>query len=161
MGLEAKNPFENDDELEGQEARATEVDSVVTLSRIHHVAIAVVDLDIALDHYRSAFGATVDSREILDEDHVEVALLRLGESYLALMTPTSDDADLAAFLDEWGPGLHHVGYEVDDLEAAMASLADSGYEVVDTEPRPGPAGTRTAYVNPHDVDGAIFQLVGA
>ena len=159
MGIAAKNPYENDDELEGQEARAQDVDSPVALTAIHHIGIAVADLDAALDHYRRAFGATVDTREVIEEDGVEVALLQVGDSFIQLMSPTRDDADLADFLAEWGPGIHHVGYSVPDATAAAAALAELGYEVVDAEPHAGPRGTRTAYVNPHDVDGAIIQLV--
>ena len=159
MGLEAKNPYENDDELEGQESRARAVDSTVVLDALDHVGLAVTDLDVALDHYRETFGATVDGREVIDEESVEVAMLKVGESYIQLLTPTSDDADLAAFLNEWGPGMHHVGYRVADVAAAAASLAERGYEVVDAEPRRGPQGSRTMYLNPSDVDGTIIQLV--
>lgn len=159
MGIAAKNPYENDDELEGQEARAVDGPREVELTTIDHVGIAVADLDDALDHYRRVFGATVDFRERFDEDGVEVAAILIGDLYLHLLAATRDDSDVAVFVEEWGPGLHHVGYRVADAAAAAAQLADQGYEVVDDEPQPGPRGSRVAYVNPHEVDGTIIQLV--
>lgn len=159
MGVTAKNPYENDDELEGQEARAGEVRGGVTVKGIHHIAIAVADLDATLDHYRNVFGLTVENREVLAEDGIEVATLQVGGTTIQLMTPTRDDADLADFIGEWGPGLHHLGLEVGDVADAVSALEDEGYEPVDVEPRPGPAGTTVAYVNPHDLDGIIIQLV--
>ena len=159
MGVSAKNPYENDDELEGQEARAGEVDGGVTVQGIHHIAIAVVDMDLTLDHYRNVFGLTVETREILDEEGIDVATLLVGGVALQLIAPTRDDADLAAYLDEWGPGLHHLGFTVEDVASATVALEAEGYEAVDTEPHVGPAGSQVVYVNPHDIDGTIIQLV--
>ncbi len=159
MGVQAKNPFVNDeidnDQNAGEESGAVEV----ALTDIDHVAIAVYDLDEALDDYRETFGVTVDHRELLDADGVEVAMLEVGDSYIQLLTPTRDDSPLAAFLDERGPGLHHVGYRVADCAAALAAVVDQGHEVVDDEPQPGARGTTVAFVHPRALHGTLIQLV--
>ena len=159
MGLTAKNPFENDDQAKGQEARAGSGSNAVTVTGIDHIAIAVADLDIALDHYRESFGLTVETRELLEEDGIEVAVLRVGATALQLVAPTRNDADLADFLTEWGPGLHHLGLAVTDAAGAANSLEAQGHELVDDEPRAGVDGAQVSFVNPHDVDGTIIQLV--
>ncbi len=159
MGLTAKNPFEDSEELEGEQARPGAPGAGVTVRGIDHIAIAVADLDDALAHYRTVFGLTVETREVLVEEDVEVAVLRVGDSALHLVAPVDPDADLAAFLAEWGPGLHHLGLRVDRAEEALAVLDAEGYAVVDEMPHPGVDGSRVAYVNPHDIDGTIIQVV--
>lgn len=159
MGLTAKNPFEDAEQLKGEEARAGGSENAITVQAIDHIAIAVADLDATLDHYRTVFGLTVESRERLVDEGIEVAVLRVGDVALQLVTPMDDDADLAAFLAEWGPGLHHLGLRVERAADALEVMAREGYEVVDDEARPGIEGTRVAFVNPHDLDGTIIQLV--
>ena len=88
------------------------------LTEIDHVAIAVGDLDAAIDYYERAFGATVAHREVVERDGVEEALLKVADSYIQLSTPTRDDSPVARFLEKRGEGLHHVGYRVDDCAVA-------------------------------------------
>ncbi len=159
VGVTAKNPFEDAEEYEGQEARAGAPDVGVTVLGIDHIAIAVADLDATLDHYRTVFGLTVENRERLFDDGVEVAVVRAGDVAIQFVAPVDDDADLAAFLAEWGPGLHHLGLRVDGAADALEVLEREGYDVVDEEPKPGMGTSRVAYVNPHDLDGTIIQLV--
>lgn len=159
MGVTAKNPFEDAEELKGEEARAGGPESGVAVLGIDHVAIAVADLDATLDLYRNVFGLTVENRELLHDDGVETAVVRVGDVALQFVTPIDDDADLAAFLAEWGPGLHHLGLRVADAASALEVLGREGYEVVDDQPRTGLAGTKVAFVNPHDLDGTIIQIV--
>ncbi len=154
MGVQAKNPFENDDVPEPSAPQATEL-----LTAIDHVAIAVYDLDEAIAEHRESFGIYVDHREILEEDQVEVALLAVADSYIQLLAPTSDDSALAAFLDDRGAGLHHVGYRVDDCAATLAALIEAGHEVVDTEPRRGLRDAKVAFIHPHTMFGVLVQLV--
>ncbi|HEX2577459.1 MAG TPA: methylmalonyl-CoA epimerase [Aquihabitans sp.] len=154
MGLEAKNPYENDDFRSDDTAQPAWL-----LTEIDHVAIAVHDLDEAIDEHRETFGVWVDHREVLEADAVEVALLKVAESYVHLMAPTSDDSLLARFLAERGPGLHHVGYRVDDCAAALAAMIAAGHEVVDHEPRRGVRGSTTAFIHPHTMFGTLVQLV--
>lgn len=165
MGLEAKNPFENDELFRADEVQPTDTDDLdggaepVELLAVHHVALAVPHLDEAIDAQRETFGVTVEAREILAEEEVEVALLDVGGAYLQLIAPTSEESWVAELLEAQGPGLSHVGYRVADCAAALAALADRGYEIVDDEPRPGVGGTRVAYVHPPDQPGMLIQLV--
>lgn len=164
MGLQARNPFENDELIgdgESVEPADDGDDEVepIELRDVHHIAIAVADLADALDEYRDVFGVTVDHRETIAEEAVEVALLTVGGTRLQLMAPIDDDSWLVEFLDGQASGLNHVGFAVDDCAAAMASLSARGYELVDEEPRDGPDGTRTAYVHPPDQPGTLIQLI--
>src|SRR3989337_2599077 len=105
------------------------------LTEIDHVAIAVNDLEAAIDYYERAFGATVDHREVVESDGVEEALLRVAESYIQLLTPTRDDSPVAKALAKRGEGLHHIGYRVDDCAAALASMVAAGATALDAAPR--------------------------
>ena len=90
------------------------------LTEIDHVAIAVRDLEAAIDYYRSAFGAEVHHREIVESDGVEEALLKVADSYIQLTAATRPDSPIAKSIEKRGEGLHHVGYRVDDCAAALA-----------------------------------------
>ena len=92
------------------------------LTEIDHVAIAVHDLEAAIDYYQQAFGATVAHREVVERDGVEEALLKVADSYIQLLTPTRDDSPIAKSIAKRGEGLHHVGYRVDDCAEALASM---------------------------------------
>ena len=96
------------------------------LTEIDHVAIAVGDLDAAIEFYGRVFGATVAHREVVESDGVEEALLQVAESYVQLLTPTRPDSPVARFLDKRGEGLHHVGYRVDDCAAALEAMKAAG-----------------------------------
>ena len=118
------------------------------LTEIDHVAIAVHDLDAAVDYYESTFGASVTHREVVESDGVQEALLAVADSYIQLIAPTSDESPVAKFLERRGEGLHHVGYRVDSCEQALTQLKDAGARLIDTEPRPGSRGTTIAFVHP-------------
>src|ERR687894_1730037 len=111
------------------------------LTEIDHVAIAVRDLEAAIDYYQRAFGATVDHREVVESDGVEEALLKVAESYIQLLTPTRPDSPVAKALEKRGEGLHHVGYRVVDCAAALDSMVAAGATPIDKAPRPGSRGT--------------------
>src|ERR671918_1055373 len=96
------------------------------LSKIQHVALAVADMDAALAFYRETWGLEVSRREIVERDQVEEAMLPLGDSFLQLIAPTSDDSTVARFLERRGEGLHHVAYEVDDVGASLDQLRSAG-----------------------------------
>jgi len=151
--LAARDPNESDREVAA--AQGGEVGPVLT--EIDHVAVAVGDLAEALDTYREAFDVVVEHREIVDEEGVEEALLRVAESYVKLMAPTRDDSPMAMFLDEHGEGLHHVGYRVTDCRAVLEHLVALGYEAVDALPRRGARGTTVARVR--DPHGTLVELV--
>lgn len=135
------------------------VPTQMMLTEIDHVAIAVRDLDAAIDYYQRAFGATVDHREIVESDGVEEALLKVAESYVQLITPTRDDSPIAKALEKRGEGLHHIGYRVTDCGAALAAMVAAGATPIDRTPRPGSRGTTVAFMHPKGSFGTLIELV--
>jgi methylmalonyl-CoA epimerase len=129
------------------------------LTEIDHVAIAVKDLEAAIDYYARAFGATVEHREVVESDGVEEALLKVAESYIQLLTPTRADSPVAKAIEKRGEGLHHVGYRVADAGVALASMVAAGATPIDTAPRPGSRGTTVAFVHPKSSFGTLIELV--
>ena len=129
------------------------------LTEVDHVAIAVRDIDAAIAFYEETFGATVVHRERVDSDGVEEALITVADSYIQLLTPTSDDSPVARYLEKKGEGVHHVGYRVDDCAAALQSVKDHGGQVIDQAPRPGSRGTTVAFVHPKGAFGTLIELV--
>lgn len=129
------------------------------LTEIDHVAIAVRDLDAAIDYYHRAFGATVEHREIVESDGVEEALLKVAESYVQLITPTRPDSPVAKAIEKRGEGLHHIGYRVDDAAMALASMVAAGATPIDKAPRPGSRGTTVAFIHPKGSFGTLIELV--
>ena len=129
------------------------------LTRIDHVAIAVHDLEAAIDYHRRAFGAEAHHREVVDGDGVEEALLEVGGSFIQLTTPTRFDSPIAVFLEKRGEGLHHIGYRVDNCIDALASVVAAGGTAIDEQPRPGSRGTIVAFVHPKGSFGTLVELV--
>jgi len=129
------------------------------LTEIDHVAVAVHDLEAAITYYADTFGATVAHRERIDSDGVEEALLKVADSYIQLLTPTSETSPVAKYLAKKGEGLHHVGYRVADCAAALQSVKDHGGRVIDEQPRPGSRGTTVAFVHPKGAFGTLIELV--
>jgi methylmalonyl-CoA/ethylmalonyl-CoA epimerase len=129
------------------------------LTEIDHIAIAVRDLEAAIDYYQRAFGATVEHREIVETDGVEEALLKVAESYIQLLTPTRDDSPVAKAIEKRGEGLHHVGYRVRDAAVALASMVAAGATPIDKAPRPGSRGTTVAFIHPKGSFGTLIELV--
>ena len=129
------------------------------LTEIDHVAIAVRDLDAAIEYYASAFGATVAHRETVEKDGVEEALIKVAESYIQLTRATRDDSPIAKWIDKRGEGLHHIGYRVDDCAAALQAMVAAGATAIDAVPRPGSRGTTVAFVHPKGSFGTLIELV--
>lgn len=129
------------------------------LTEIDHVAIAVSDLEAAIDYYRRAFGAEVEHREIVESDGVEEALLKVAESYVQLLTPTRPDSPVAKAIEKRGEGLHHIGYRVNDCAEALASMIAAGAKPIDQAPRPGSRGTTVAFIHPKGSFGTLIELV--
>jgi methylmalonyl-CoA/ethylmalonyl-CoA epimerase len=122
-------------------------------------AVAVRDLEAAIDYYQRAFGATVDHREVVERDGVEEALLKVAESYIQLLTPTRDDSPVAKALEKRGEGLHHIGYRVADCKSALDAMVAAGATAIDKEPRPGSRGTTVAFIHPKGSFGTLIELV--
>lgn len=129
------------------------------LTEIDHVAIAVSDLEAAVEWYSSTFGARVVHREHVSSDGVEEALVAVADSFVQLLTPTRDDSPVAKFLARSGEGLHHVGYRVADCAAALEAVREGGGRLIDEAPRPGSRGTTVAFVHPKGAFGTLIELV--
>ena len=129
------------------------------LTEIDHVAIAVRDLEAAIEFYRTSFGCEVEHREVVERDGVEEALLKVAESYVQLVTPTRPDSPVAKYLEKNGEGIHHVGYRVSSCAEALGSIKAQGHRVIDEAPRPGSRGTTVAFVHPKAAFGTLIELV--
>jgi methylmalonyl-CoA/ethylmalonyl-CoA epimerase len=128
-------------------------------TQIDHIGIAVRDLEAAVDEYRSAFGLQPVHRELVEDQGVEEVLLRVGESYVQLLSATGPETPVGRFLDKRGEGLHHVGYRVDDVAGTLEALRAAGIPLVDERPRPGSRGTSVAFVHPKGLRGVLVELV--
>ena len=136
------------------------------LTRIDHVGIACRDLASAVAFYESTFGLVVASREENSEQGVREALLRVadapaGASYVQLLEPLGPDTPVGRFLARHGEGVHHIGYGVTDIEAALASIGAAGVRLIDARPRHGSMGASIAFLHPKDVGGVLTELVQA
>jgi methylmalonyl-CoA/ethylmalonyl-CoA epimerase len=127
--------------------------------KIEHVAIAVDDLEAAVSHYSDVWGLEVSHRERVADQGVEEVMIRLGDTYLQLLGATGPDTTVGRFLERRGEGLHHIAYEVDDLEATLASLKAKGVEMIDDEPRLGGRGHMVAFVHPKSNHGLLVELI--
>ncbi len=127
---------------------------------LHHVGIAVDDLEGAVETYRRLFGAEVEHRESLDDQGADVVLLRVGEGRVELLAARGPETPVGKFLAKRGAGMHHLAFEVDDLPAELARLAAAGAELVDERPRRGLLGHPIAFVHPDATGGVLAELVG-
>ncbi|MFN8186494.1 MAG: methylmalonyl-CoA epimerase [Gaiellales bacterium] len=126
---------------------------------LHHVAVAVEDIELAIETYRRLFGAEVELRETVDGQGVEAAYLRVGTGRVELLAPLGDDTPVGRFLARRGPGMHHIAVEVEDVQAAARELAAAGASVIDPEPRPGLGGHRVSFVHPESVHGVLVEVI--
>jgi len=132
---------------------------VVAARGIHHVGVAVADLDDALATYERLFGATLEHRADVPDQGVEAAAVLVGSGRVELLAPTGDDTPVGRFIASRGPGMHHVAYEVDDISTALGDLAAAGAELIDEEPRSGLFGLQVAFVHPDAVHGVLSEVV--
>ena len=126
---------------------------------IHHLGVAVHDLDDALETYVRLFGGSLEHRDTLAEQGVEAVSVRLGEGRIELLAPLAEDTPVGRFLARRGEGMHHVAYEVGDVGAALDELAAAGAELIDEEPRRGLYGLQVAFVHPDSVHGVLSEVV--
>jgi methylmalonyl-CoA/ethylmalonyl-CoA epimerase len=129
------------------------------LQDIDHVGIATADLHAAVEHYRRAFRIEPDHRETVEDQGVDEVLFRVGTSYIQLLGARGPDTPVGRFLERRGPGIHHVGYRVDDVAAELARLEELGVPLIDRVPRPGSRGTTVAFVHPRGFGGVLVELV--
>jgi methylmalonyl-CoA/ethylmalonyl-CoA epimerase len=128
---------------------------------IHHLGVAVDDLDGAVATYERLFGARLEHRETVEEQGVEAASLRIGSDRVELLAALGEDTPVGKFLSKRGPGMHHVAYEVDDVGAALDELAAEGAELIDERPRLGLFGLQVAFVHPDAVHGVLAEIVSS
>jgi methylmalonyl-CoA/ethylmalonyl-CoA epimerase len=140
------------------------------LTRIDHIGIACRDLDATIAFYQSTFGLTLVSEETIVEQGVREAMLVVasaaatvsaGPSYVQLLEPLGPDTPVGRFIARRGQGIHHIGYGVDDIEAALATIAATGVRLIDARPRHGSLGASIAFLHPGDVGGVLTELVEA
>ncbi len=128
-------------------------------NRIDHIGVAVEDLDAALALYERDYAMTLVHRETVTEQGVEAALLDVGENHVELLAPTGPDTPVGRFLAKKGPGMHHVAYQVDDIEGTLASLKDAGLRLIDETPRRGIRDSRVAFLHPATAGGLLTEIV--
>ncbi len=126
--------------------------------KINHIGIAVKNIETATPFYRDVLGMTFEGTEEVAEQKVRVAFLQIGESRIELLEPTSPDSPVAKFLEKNGEGIHHIAYEVDDLEAALADLQAKDVRLIDQTPRKGAHGASIAFIHPKSSGGVLTEL---
>jgi methylmalonyl-CoA/ethylmalonyl-CoA epimerase len=131
----------------------------VALKGIHHVGVAVADLEQSIELYRSALGAELIHRARNEKEGLEAAFLKVGDGELELMAALREDSPVGKFVARRGPGIHHVAYGVTDIDAALADARAAGLELIDVEPRMGMQGSRIAFVHPKSLNGVLTEFV--
>jgi methylmalonyl-CoA epimerase len=128
-------------------------------ARVDHIGVAVEDLDAAIALHERAYGMAVAHREVVDEQGVEAVLLDVGENHVELLRPLGEETPVGRFLASRGPGLHHVAYQVADVDAALATLRERGLRLIDQQPRTGIRGSRVAFLHPAASGGVLTEIV--
>ena len=128
-------------------------------ARVDHIGVAVEDLDAAIALHEQTYGMAVAHREVIEEQGVEAVLLDVGENHVELLRPLDEETPVGRFLAKRGPGLHHVAYQVTDVQATLDSLRDRGLQLIDETPRSGIRGSRVAFVHPASTGGVLTEIV--
>ncbi len=128
------------------------------IKRIDHIAIVVEDLEQALGFWRDAMGLELDHIEDVPDQKSLVAFLPTGDSEVELVKPTTEDSGIARYLQKRGPGIHHICFEVEDIEAALSELKEKGVRLINETPLEGSQGKRLAFVHPQSADGVLVEL---
>ena len=127
--------------------------------RIDHIGVAVSDLDAAAELYRENFDMAEQHRETVEEQGVEAILLEVGEGHIELIKPLGPDTGVAKFIERNGEGMHHVAYQVDDIDAALERVREAGLRLIDEKPRIGIRGSRVAFLHPKASGGVLTEIV--
>ncbi|MEA2315332.1 MAG: methylmalonyl-CoA/ethylmalonyl-CoA epimerase [Solirubrobacteraceae bacterium] len=128
-------------------------------SRIDHIGVAVEEIEPALALYRDRFELELAHREVVEEQGVEAVLLDVGDGHVELLAPLSPDTPVGRFLARQGPGLHHVAYQVSDIDSTLEALRDAGLELIDQQARVGIRGSRVAFMHPRATAGVLTEIV--
>jgi methylmalonyl-CoA/ethylmalonyl-CoA epimerase len=127
--------------------------------RIDHIGVAVEDVDAAIALYEDSFEMELAHRETVEEQGVEAVLLDVGDGHVELLAPLGPETPVGKFMAENGPGLHHVAYAVDDIDAVLEQLAAAGLRLIDSEPRVGIRESRVAFLHPRSTGGVLTEIV--
>jgi methylmalonyl-CoA/ethylmalonyl-CoA epimerase len=127
--------------------------------RIDHIGVAVEEIEAALSLWRDSFEMEVAHREVVQEQGVEAVLLDVGENHVELLAPLGQDTPVGKFLARQGPGLHHVAYQVTDIDATLLALKGVGMRLIDEQPRTGIRGSRVAFLHPKATAGVLTEIV--
>ena len=128
-------------------------------ARVDHIGVAVEDLDAAIALHEEAYGMAVAHREVVEAQGVEAVLLDVGENHVELLRPLDRETPVGRFLSKRGPGLHHVAYQVSDVQATLDALRDRGLRLIDETPRTGIRGSRVAFLHPESSGGVLTEIV--
>ena len=129
------------------------------LARIDHIGVAIDDLEGALALYEGTLGMPLAHRETVESQGVEAALLDVGDGHVELLRPLGPDTPVGKYLEQRGPGFHHVAYAVGDIDDVLGRLKDAGVELIDDEPRVGIRDSRVAFVHPRSTGGVLTEIV--
>jgi methylmalonyl-CoA/ethylmalonyl-CoA epimerase len=140
-------------------ATARRLQCAPVFERIDHIGVAVADLDAAVALHEQTYGMPVVHRETVIDQGVEAVLLDVGENHVELLRPLADDTPVGRFLARRGPGLHHVAFQVAEIEATLAQLRERGVRLIDEAPRIGIRGSRVAFLHPSASGGVLTELV--
>jgi methylmalonyl-CoA/ethylmalonyl-CoA epimerase len=127
--------------------------------RIDHIGVAVGDLDAAIALHEQTYGMEVVHRETVAAQGVEAVLLDVGENHVELLAPLGPETPVGRFLAKKGPGLHHVAYQVTDIDAALDELRTAGLRLIDESPRTGIRASRVAFLHPSATGGVLTEIV--
>lgn len=128
------------------------------VEKIDHIGIAVISIEEALPYYRDILGLVCTGEEVVEEQKVRVAFLKIGESRLELLEPISDDSPIAGFLEKRGSGIHHIAVLTETIEEDLKRHSEKGARLIDEHPRIGAHGMRIAFVHPKSTSGVLLEL---
>jgi methylmalonyl-CoA/ethylmalonyl-CoA epimerase len=128
------------------------------LNKINHVAVAVNNLEEATKFYEEVLGLTLSGVEVVTSQKTKVGFFKIGESNIELVQPAAPDSPLTKYLENKGQGIHHLCFEVDDVEAEVKAFIEKGATLIDQTPRPGAHNTKVAFVHPKSSNGVLIEL---
>lgn len=126
--------------------------------KVHHIGIAVKELEESIEVFEKLLGSTVIEREEVEHQNVRLAMLGVGENKIELLEATNPDSPIAKFIDKKGPGIHHICFEVEDIVKELERLREHGFELIDQKPRRGADGCLVAFIHPKSTNGVLFEL---
>ena len=130
----------------------------MSVKKINHIGVAVESIAEAARFYKDVLGLPLEGEETVASQKVRVAFLTVGDTRIELLEATAEDSPVKKFIDGKGPGVHHLAFDVDDIEAELARLKSAGVRLIDETPRPGAHGTRIAFVHPKEARGVLVEL---